>query len=396
MSSPIPRLAFWSHCAGHPRSVGPPITPRSVTGEPRDRVCPMGGGLDGAAATSRAPGSAQPQLLAEAAESIVALPSGGEAINVPSMDGYAFILNISEITAELPQEIIPAHSLDRASAEQVTQIKAMLTHFRPGPILMYPSPHEHVWTVTPGAEDTTSYDHALLPPEAWRYFVVNFTGNNVNYNQIARASLLTGTELHMGAALYSGSGRGMSYHPETMFGFLNGSPWEWAEDFVAVSQCDIDRLRELCEQIERHNNDAIDVHGHLQELFLLRLLERGARIGLLGYFSIIESILVHKPEPADPYATIMRQIRTKFALLNSRFDERLDYSIFGNATPDKIWSKLYSYRSALAHGNRPDFAGDLQIIKDHKTALMFVKSATKLLLRQALKEPQLISALHEC
>ena len=57
---------------------------------------------------------------------------------------------------------------------------------------------------------------------------------------------------------------------------------------------------------------------------------------------------------------------------------------------------MYEYRSAIAHGVKPDFAKDLQILKSHDHALELLKETVKAVIRQVLVEPTLIHDLREC
>jgi hypothetical protein len=75
----------------------------------------------------------------------------------------------------------------------------------------------------------------------------------------------------------------------------------------------------------------------------------------------------------------------------------LDYSPFGKVSHDKVWTSLYSFRSAIAHGRTPDFRNDkdLRLLNDQDVATTFVKTVVKAALRQTLIEPQLIADLRE-
>ena len=81
----------------------------------------------------------------------------------------------------------------------------------------------------------------------------------------------------------------------------------------------------------------------------------------LGLFSIIESLITHNP--SGEYDSITHQIKHKIPLLERRFQNPIDYSCFGNASQQTLWSKLYSYRSKIAHGGEIDFSGKLQIFE---------------------------------
>jgi hypothetical protein len=100
--------------------------------------------------------------------------------------------------------------------------------------------------------------------------------------------------------------------------------------------------------------------------------------------------------PTDPYASITRQITKKLALLNHRLPVPINYGPFGGADPEKIWRKMYECRSKTAHGGALDFARDLKLLRSSEEALRLVKEATKAVIVQALREPQLLVDLREC
>jgi hypothetical protein len=111
---------------------------------------------------------------------------------------------------------------------------------------------------------------------------------------------------------------------------------------------------------------------------------------------MLEALLTHQPKPSDPYESITRQIKKKVALLDNRWSPRIDYRRFGGVDPDKVWEKMYSYRSALAHGAKPNFTGDLQLLRNPDQALSLVKETVKSIARFALVDPRLLEDLKEC
>ncbi len=128
----------------------------------------------------------------------------------------------------------------------------------------------------------------------------------------------------------------------------------------------------------------------------LKQLPHGSPLRVVGYFGILESLLTHPPKPTDPYDSITRQVKKKLALLDRRFVRAIDYNGFGEVNPEKVWTKMYAYRSVVAHGGMPDFTGELAALKSPKQALKLLKETTKALIRHTLSEPQLIVDLREC
>jgi hypothetical protein len=61
-----------------------------------------------------------------------------------------------------------------------------------------------------------------------------------------------------------------------------------------------------------------------------------------------------------------------------------------------VWEKLYGLRSAVAHGQKPDFEDDLQMLRNFRTAETFVRAAVRSVMRQSLIEPRLVADLRDC
>lgn len=147
----------------------------------------------------------------------------------------------------------------------------------------------------------------------------------------------------------------------------------------------------------RSNDPALVEHRRLLgQLSALKGLPQESPICFLGYFALLESLLTHPPKPTDPYDSITIQIKKKLALLNRRLLRPIDYSPFGDASPETVWAKMYDCRSKVAHGGVPDFGKDLRLLKSQDHALKLVKETAKAVITHALREPRLLIDLREC
>jgi hypothetical protein len=140
----------------------------------------------------------------------------------------------------------------------------------------------------------------------------------------------------------------------------------------------------------------VDVQLLALQLGQLKGLPHKSELRFLGYFAVLESLLTHTPKPSDPYDSITRQVKKKLALLDHRFPHSIDYAPFGGTSADVVWSKMYAYRSLVAHGGIPSFDGELQVLASHDAALTLIKETVKAVIRQALSEPQLVLDLRAC
>lgn len=163
---------------------------------------------------------------------------------------------------------------------------------------------------------------------------------------------------------------------------------------ASLGKTEGDGIRELFARMAAHDSSILDINPFIELLLELKDLPRFSPLQVLGYFAILESVLTHQPNPDDRYESISRQITQKLALLNKRWRPALDYSGFGGANHEKIWTKMYAYRSAIAHGRKPDFKTQLAVLKTADTANALVRDAVQKTIRHAYVEPQLMADLH--
>jgi len=129
----------------------------------------------------------------------------------------------------------------------------------------------------------------------------------------------------------------------------------------------------------------------------LRHLDTSSEFVVIGLFAIIEMLITHNPKLEDRGDSITHQMQTKIPLLSRRFKRELPtHSYFGDADDAKIWTAMYAYRSAVAHGGVADFTKKLSLLKNPENANNYLRLAVRSLLRQAFEEPELYRDLKKC
>lgn len=238
---------------------------------------------------------------------------------------------------------------------------------------------------------STSFD--LLPEHEWRYYVVSTDDNgSTNYN-LHLASNISEIVLEISALTFRSHGYGwrsaiLQNHfdrhlvPAKHIG--NIELLDMAETYKTYMSLD----KEAYPEIERAMN-MFDSLSFLME---------NSPFHVLGLFAIIEMLITHNPKLEDRGDSITHQMLSKIPLLSHRFQKPLNYSFyFKNETEKKVWSALYKYRSAMAHGGTSDFtSGELKTLKDANNADTFLREVVKALLRHSLNEPQLYRDLRNC
>ncbi len=189
------------------------------------------------------------------------------------------------------------------------------------------------------------------------------------------------------------------YSPSSLFQSLSAlsGAFHSKSGFVnVISRSDGRPIRDVYERLQAHRHAVFDLHRAIELFVELKDLPVFSPFQILGYFAILESLLTHQAKPDDRYDSITRQLTNKLALLNERWQPKLDYSAFEKSSHERIWTKMYAYRSAIAHGGSPDFGSQLSVLKTAANANVLIRETVKQTIRHALIEPQLLADLHNC
>ncbi len=308
-------------------------------------------------------------------------------------ENYAFVMNIWELTGLDRYELAPGHVLRRATPDETAVVKSTLARLAGG----YARLVEYFWEQRWPQQGSTI---ERAPEPEWRYFVIVFNGRSLKtLNSIQGASDLASCELEVAFTILgdraAGPSHELTYIPRRLFHVLDSARSDEAF-FYPLSRNDLDTIVGIRQKLEAHDERLINVGRLVQQMSDLKAVPHESPLRFLGYFTILESLLTHTPKPSDPYDSLSRQVRKKVALLDHRWGRPLDYSPFGDTPPDRIWTKMYTYRSLLAHGAEASFTGELQILGSHDRALRLIRETVKSIIRQALEEPQLLVDLREC
>ncbi len=248
-------------------------------------------------------------------------------------------------------------------------------------------------TVIEGPERQTERE---LPPGKWLYWVVTFSGQEeIASLQIAFALLRNDLLLDMVFAR-SDLGTALSWYPGSVFHFYSFSVFQ---PLVAqmVTRRELEEVRQAWSRLKEAYSKWPNLYKSAARFKVLGEISERSEIKVIGYFSVIESLMTHAPELTEPMDSLTHQMKTKMNLLRKMFPRPMDYqNAFGVDDGDKVWSKLYDYRGKLAHGDDADFEKGLRLLKSRHNAMAFLRETAKLLLLVALREPQLIADLKRC
>src|SRR5688572_24676961 len=230
---------------------------------------------------------------------------------------FCFVLNRVQLEGVMPCELIPGHSLDRATKAQQDHIRGFLGENHQFGM------HKGWYENRRNAEGKVE----TLPPEQWRYWVVNFRGNPDQIGRLKSALSLNAAELEIGFLVFTDR-PGILYTPgELMQFFLN---------FPRLRQPPPPLHVNALTDVRKHYDCILNVEGahpsitrSLMDFQAIRTLPRESRFAALGYFMVLESLLTHNPAGSSDGLT--HQVSTKMPLIERRFTSPLDYTPFGQA-----------------------------------------------------------------
>jgi len=308
------------------------------------------------------------------------------------LHGYAFVANVSQLIDASSYTLAPSCDFRRAKQTEINELREYLKFLSPAPSQFY----TNLW------EYRLPFQGNLvnLPEQEWRYFVIDFVGSNATINGLQDAFNIAPLELEIIFTIshldnIKTGAPALIWNNLKMFQIFHAAKND-ESFFQNVMVSDLEAVKDIYDMMQRYDHSLIDMNQVVRKFDDIKAIPRNAPLSFLGYFAILESLLTHSPKPSDPSDSITRQVIQKIALLENRWSPKLDYAPFGEKPPKKIWTEMYSVRSALAHGGEPDFKKKFKALLNYTEALRLVKECSKSVARYALKEPQLLLDLKNC
>lgn len=194
---------------------------------------------------------------------------------------------------------------------------------------------------------------------------------------------------------------------------LGGSPFHCLRiltensKVTVIQKTNYDRLKEIIITRKNFNDEKYPTISKALRMFREHDINRENSLKHLGYFTIIESILSHAPAANDSLDSISRQLKRNLILLDNRMhnDYNLMLDKFNGVNPEKLISKLYSYRSCIAHGNNSEeeidwffangkyFESNFDFMNKKNLLSWYLRKIVQRVLFQAIIEPQLVTDL---
>ena len=309
---------------------------------------------------------------------------------------FVLILNDIKVDGTLPIEIAPGHLLQKANSEQIARIKKAMLQFTPSlPFGMLQPPYECEIIKTSGEKPGNfHYGRNPLSKSEWRYWVIEFIGSNAEIEYIEHAAALLEHNLEIGFTFMH---NGLGWHALNLFSFFEDMGF--GEPAVTIKDKELYEIKENYELVKKISKEQEHEHIYrsLRKLRDLRSLPRQSELVVVVLFSVIESLITHRPKFPDLSDSLGHQIKTKMSLLRKKFQRPLNHNdYFKTMSETNTWSKLYEYRSKLVHSVHLDLSRELMVLETREKIIEFLSEAVKLLLLLAMKDPVFITDLKEC
>jgi len=311
--------------------------------------------------------------------------------------GITFIYsNVLFEEGDLPFQLSETMSLRAATAPEVEHLNEHLVEaYGSASKWVVPFDHELVEVEENGTKKTI-YSQS----EKKRWWVVAFNGHNSQIINLNKISTLISPKLHFGSTfIYTepnqqGKGNGVLYGGHSQVELLAE---ESRKKHETVSTDELLKLNTLYGFITSDQTKYENIK------FVLELYSSSSNLRIhsglltLSLFSIIESLIAHKPRLTETLDSITHQIKHKLNLLSKRFDNSVKHQdYFGEIGYPKLWSKLYGLRSDIAHGQKYEFSGQNKTLKSLKNVNKFLDKVARELIKLSIEEYELVNDLREC
>lgn len=318
--------------------------------------------------------------------------------------GVYFIISHLEIATELPFEIIPEHFLRKARDREIEIIEEMIktvTAHRFGPWIPYNGAYRKILNEF-GSEKLEKTD---ILKKDWKYWVVAYNGYNTRLFDIIDVGLILPFDFTIGFTMkfseedQNGQLTGFSFIPDYMMERYSG--WDVVcKPPSTITAVDLEKIQEVLKLIktlpEKSPEASINFKRAISRFDEIMKISRKTDLVVVGLFSLIEFLLAHKPRN-ESIDSITNQLVYKMILLRKRYARSINTNnYFLDSSEDKIWKKLYSYRSSIAHGTTFNFDKEGAALKNKDSAITFLEENIKELLLLLLREPDLMLDIRNC
>ena len=320
-----------------------------------------------------------------------------------TQSGLAFVASHLQVEGDLPIEVLPGHLFRAASEAEVVEIRRYLQAAIPPDTFTWAQWAQYEGIIKEERQGSiTKFHIEALPREKWKYWVLAFEGSNTTIHELEQVAQILPVSFDVGfVLLYSEQSQGGTIMGREMMPFhvieRYSNPKRVNANAEVVASDQIASLGNSYRALKGLSNEYEFIGRAFRNLSDLRRIPESSDLIIVGLFSILESLITHAPRLSESLDSINHQITNKIILLHKKYTRPIVLSeYFTHANEDKIWKKIYGFRSAVAHGTAVSFDKDYQMLKSRDAVIAFVRDNVKELLRVALADPAFMFDLRKC
>jgi hypothetical protein len=261
------------------------------------------------------------------------------------------IANSISIEGNLPADVGSGVTLRRPTEFELKEIRQLL------PSMSGRFGNHHLYECDfIGESDTRTKFVPISDPSNWHYYVLSDMQGGTAVHNLEPTLVLLSPSLDLSVRVlstkdtpdaqekYSGMGPAPAHVAERYY-YHTGNP---SRDVVGIE--DFRRADSLRLRIAELDQSFTFISKATSMMKDVRLVPQRSPLYVIGYFAVVESLIAHSPRLAESLDSISHQFQGKLSLLTNQLGmKNFVEEYFGE--DKKIWKRLYSYRSALAHGN---------------------------------------------
>jgi len=312
--------------------------------------------------------------------------------------GFAFVATHIEVAGSLPISLGDCISFRAATDAEIILIKEHLGRVAPAFYNSVPF-YEGAWLESPTEGGGRKYEPTPLPRECWKYWVIAFDGSNSRVHDLEPLLRMLPVSVEYAFTVFfdqpaqqgTAAGWGVGMVNPLQMRRVDASPHPQRLDAESIA-----RVPAFERQLAAVPEDCGFVKAALKSFNDLSCIPDASDLMIVGLFAIIESLVTHEPRKAETLDSIIHQIKNKMILLRKRYFTCVPLSdYFEPISEEAAWSKLYEYRSSVAHGSQFNFAKHSALMS-RDNVILFLRSNVKQLLLMALADPEYFADLRRC
>lgn len=322
------------------------------------------------------------------------------------MAGFIAILSNIKINNYEQIELTESYLLRKANKNEISLIKQELSginiidgHFDKNPDFIY----EYDVEAVKKDEITTSFIKKYLTEDKYRYWVIEFNDNGNKRKFLEKSIMLLKNSFEFGfifitPSITLGNKETVVMTSDYTINMYKKISRNYPDyNAIEVDFEELELIPKLYEQLLLNGNKYNFINHAINNFDSLKYIDDNLDLLLVGYFSIIETLITHPPRLNESLDSISHQIVNKLNLLQKFFIRQLNYKeYFKEGKEETIWKKLYSYRSDIAHGNIVNFDNKYNILNSNKSIQLFLRETIKNLIILALEKPEFLNDLKKC